>query len=69
MVPTSALVRDDAGTAVYLVNGDTATRTAITTGIESDGIVEVLTGVSAGQQVLTSGVHGLGAAVKIAKPE
>jgi membrane fusion protein (multidrug efflux system) len=69
VVPQSALVRDDAGAAVYVVNGDTATRTTVTTGIEQDGVVELLGGVSDSATVLTSGVHGLGDSVKIAKPE
>jgi RND family efflux transporter MFP subunit len=69
VVPQSALVRDDAGAAVYVVSGDTATRRNVTTGIEQEQMVELLDGVSAGETVLASGVHGLGDSVKIAKPE
>lgn len=70
VVPASALVRDDQGAAVYVVRGDTATRTTVTTGLAQDGKVEILGGSVAERQViLTSGVHGLGDSVKIAKPE
>ena len=69
VVPASALVRDDNGAAVYVVNGDTATRTAVKTGLEENGQVELLDGVQERQSILTSGVHGLGDAVKVAKPQ
>jgi RND family efflux transporter MFP subunit len=67
VVPVSALVRDDDGAAVYVVNGDTASRTAVTTGLEQGTQVEIVKGVTDGQSVLTSGVHGLGDSVKLAK--
>lgn len=66
VVPTTALVRDDSGAAVYVVNGTTATRTTVTTGLEQEGRTEVLTGVTEGQRILVSGVHGLGPAVTLA---
>ncbi|HUR35357.1 MAG TPA: efflux RND transporter periplasmic adaptor subunit [Vicinamibacterales bacterium] len=69
VVPASALVRDDEGAAVYVLTGDTATRTAVKTGLEQDDRVEVTSGVTEGQTILTSGVHGLGDAVKVAKPQ
>jgi RND family efflux transporter MFP subunit len=70
LVPTAALSRDESsGAAVYVVNGDTATRTPIKTGLEEDGQVEVLSGVEEAQSVLTTGVHGLGDSVKLAKPQ
>jgi membrane fusion protein, multidrug efflux system len=69
IVPVAALSRDDSGAAVYVVNGDTATRTPVKTGLEADGNVELLNGVDEHQSILTTGVHGLGDAVKIAKPQ
>jgi len=70
LVPVAALSRDeDSGAAVYIVNGDTATRTPVKTGLEEDGQVEVLSGVEEAQSILTTGVHGLGDSVKIAKPQ
>jgi membrane fusion protein (multidrug efflux system) len=70
VVPAAALVRDDQGAAaVYVLDGDTARRTPVTTGIEERDRVEIVQGLRDGQTILTSGVHGLGDAVKIAKPE
>lgn len=69
VAPIAALVRDDAGAAVYVVNGTTATRTTVTTGLEQDGRVELLTGVTDGQRILVNGVHGLGPAVTVANPQ
>ena len=37
-----------------------AQRTVVTIGLETSEAVEILSGVSEGQTVLTSGVHGLG---------
>lgn len=70
VVPTAALVREEggAGAAVYVVNGSTATRTAVTTGLEQAGTTELLSGVTDGQRILVSGVHGLGPAVTLAAP-
>jgi RND family efflux transporter MFP subunit len=68
-VPTAALVRDDEGAAVYVVKDGTATRTTVTTGLEQGDMVELVTGVSEHDTILTSGVHGLGTSVRIAKPE
>jgi membrane fusion protein, multidrug efflux system len=69
VVPSSALVRDEQGAAVYVVSGDTARRTTVTTGLEQDGTVELLSGAAEQQVILTSGVHGLGESVKVAKKE
>jgi membrane fusion protein, multidrug efflux system len=66
VVPAAAVVRDEAGqAAVYVVKGETAERVAVTTGIEVAGAVEVMSGVSEGQTVLTSAVHGLGDKVRL----
>ena len=66
-VPPSAVVRDERGAAVYVVKGDLAERTAVTTGIETAEAVEILTGLSVGQTVLVSSVHGLGDKAKLVK--
>jgi multidrug efflux pump subunit AcrA (membrane-fusion protein) len=66
VVPPSAVVRDEAGqAALYVVKGDMAERTAVTIGIETPEIAEVASGVSEGQTVLTSAVHGLGDKVRL----
>ncbi len=67
VVPASAVTRDTEGTAVYVLNGDTAERKAVTTGIETPEAIEILSGVAEGQRVLTSNVHGLGEKAKVAK--
>ena len=69
VVPPAALVRGDQGAAVYILTGDTAQRTAVTTGLEQSDAVEILTGVKDGQTVLISSVYGLGEKAKLAKPE
>lgn len=67
-IPPAALVRDQRGTAVYVLRGDTATRTVVTVGIEHADAVELLAGVKEGDTVLTSSVYGLGENAKLAKP-
>ncbi len=70
VVPPSAIVRDESGqAAVYVVKGETAERTAVTTGIETPGATEVTSGVSEGQTVLTSDVHGLGDKVRLGRKQ
>jgi RND family efflux transporter MFP subunit len=67
IVPHSALVRNDEGAAVYVVSGNIAQRTAVTTGIETTAVVEIVSGVEEGQTVLTSGVYGLSEKALLAK--
>ena len=69
VVPPSALVRNQAGTVVYVVTGDTAQRTPVTVGLEKPDAVEILTGLTEGQTVLTSSVYGLGDKAKLTKPD
>lgn len=54
-VPEEALVVSQGGTAVYVKDGRTARRRAITTGSRSGGRVEVLTGLSPGDKVVVGG--------------
>jgi membrane fusion protein, multidrug efflux system len=68
VVPPSAIVRDTEGAAVYVVSGDTAERKAVEVGLEKPDAVEILSGVSEGQTVLTSSVYGLGEKAKLARP-
>jgi len=67
VVPPSAVVRTPAGAAVYVLTGDIAQRTAVKTGLEKPDAVEILEGVTEGQTVLTSSVHGLGDKAKLGK--
>ncbi len=65
-VPPSAVSKGEADSAVYLVAGDTATRTPVKLGLETPDAVEILAGVKDGQKVLTSSVHGLGERARLA---
>jgi RND family efflux transporter MFP subunit len=66
VVPPSAVSKSDEGAAVYVVSGEQAVRTPVKIGLETPEAVEVLSGVSEGQTVLTSGIHGLGERAKLA---
>jgi len=68
VVPPSALVRNEETAAVYVVTGDMAQRTPVKVGLEKPDGVELLTGVTAGQDVLISAVYGLGEKAKLARP-
>jgi len=69
VVPPPAIVRNDDGAAVYVVKGDVAERTTVTTGLEKPDAIEVLSGINEGDTVLISSVYGLGEKVKLAKPD
>jgi len=58
-VPQSALLRTSEGTFVYAVNGDAYFRTAVKTGREADGWVEITDGLFAGDRVVTQPVQTL----------
>jgi len=68
VVPPSAVVRTTEGAVVYVVNGDTAERTPVKVGVETRDAIEIVSGVSEGQTVLTSSVYGLGDKARLAKP-
>jgi len=69
VVPVSAIVREQGAAAAYVVTGDTAQRTEVKVGLEKPDVVEILSGLTEGQTILTSSVHGLGDKAKLAKPE
>jgi hypothetical protein len=58
-IPHAALLRTSEGTFVYAVNGDAYYRTAVRTGAEADGWVEVTEGLLPGDQVVTKAVQTL----------
>jgi RND family efflux transporter MFP subunit len=68
VVPPAAVVRTGDSAAVYVLSGDTAQRTAVSTGIEKPDAIEILSGLQEGQTVLTSSVYGLGEKARLAKP-
>ena len=59
VIPRAALVQEDEETAVYVVNGDVVERRVIATGIESGESVQVLDGLSEGDQVVITGQSAL----------
>ena len=67
-VPPSALSRDVNGqAAVYVVANGVAQRTVVKTGLETKDAIEILSGVTEGQAVLTSSVHGLAEKARLGK--
>ena len=67
-VPPSAVAKDEAGeAAVYVVANGVAQRTPVKVGLETPDAVEITSGVSEGQSILTSSVHGLGDKAKLGK--
>jgi membrane fusion protein, multidrug efflux system len=67
-VPPSAIAKDEAGeAAVYVVANGVAQRTPVKVGLETQEAVEIVSGVTEGQAVLTSSVHGLGEKAKLGK--
>jgi RND family efflux transporter MFP subunit len=68
-VPAGALVRDGDGYALFVVSGKKAARREVKVGAVSSETAEILSGVAAGETVVTSGQDGLpdGAAVSVAQ--
>jgi RND family efflux transporter MFP subunit len=67
-VPPSAVSKGEAGAAVYVVSGSVATRTKVTLGLGTAEAVEITSGLTEGQKVLTSAIHGLGERARLAPP-
>ena len=66
-VPREAVIRELQSAHVFVTDGDTASKRAITTGLEEEGLVEVVSGLEPGEQVITAGQGGLreGGKVKV----
>lgn len=65
-IPQSALVQYNGESAVWVANGDTAQRQAVTTGLTSADRIEIKSGLAAGDRVITSGYSRLMEDSKIA---
>ena len=59
VIPARALVEEDEFTAVYVVNDGQVSRRTIETGVESDGRVQVLDGLTEGDQIVVVGQSAL----------
>jgi RND family efflux transporter MFP subunit len=54
-LPAEAILRDDGGTYVFVINKDLARKTRITTGIVEEDRTEVLSGLDGTEEVITTG--------------
>ena len=64
-VPEEALVISEGGSALFVVEGGTARRRAVTTGGRADGRIEVVSGLAAGDKVVVSGAALLADGAKV----
>lgn len=71
MVPEESLVLRPAGEVVYVVRDNIAHQTVVQSGIQQDGLVEIISGLSINQTIAVDGAGFLTdqAKVNIAKPE
>ena len=54
-VPENALIVRNDERFVFLVDGETVVKTPVTTGKESSGFIEILSGLSEGDEIATEG--------------
>lgn len=66
LVPRSAVVFEDARTSVFVVTDGAAERRSVVTGYINDGMIEIVDGVAAGEQVITVGQNSLKAGARVA---
>ena len=59
LVPIDAVTEVNDQTVVYVVNGNKAEQRPVTTGLSSDGRIEILSGLEAGDTVVTAGQPNL----------
>ena len=59
VVPVSAVQQTGEGPMVFVANGRTAKAVSVQTGRSSDGNVEILSGLTAGDKVVTAGYEDL----------
>jgi membrane fusion protein, multidrug efflux system len=65
VVPASAVLKDDTGPYVFVIESDIARKVPVKTGIEANGRVEILTGVQADQEVAWQGNYELEEGMKV----
>ncbi|MES2441913.1 MAG: efflux RND transporter periplasmic adaptor subunit [Pseudomonadota bacterium] len=70
-VPELAVVGEGDQTFVFIVENGSAKRVAVRTGLHQNGMVEIVSGLSPGQRVVTEGVVKItdGAKVRLAGPD
>lgn len=67
MIPYETVRHDKQGAYVYILNADSAQRVNITTGLQQDHLVEVLSGINDQQEIISQGFFGLKDKMKIKK--
>lgn len=65
LIPKRALIEEDGENYVYIADSGKASRKKVAIGFESEGLVEVVTGLNGGQQVVVAGQGGLKEGSKI----
>ena len=65
VVPAAAIGVGEEGQFVYVVDGDSLVRRAVTLGITTEGLVEIRRGLSAGERVVTSGHTNLRPGIRV----
>lgn len=70
LVPASAIVSDGGEPAVFVIANDRAERRHVTTGVTSEGRVEIVNGVQTGETVVVAGTNNLrdGSVVRVVNP-
>ena len=59
VVPVSVIQKTSQGSMIYITDGKTAKPVLVTTGRNSNGMVEILSGLKAGDQVITAGYESM----------
>lgn len=65
LVPRSAVIQEDAESAVFVVKDGVASRRTVSVGYSNNGSIEVTAGVKAGEQVVTVGQASLKEGAKV----
>jgi multidrug efflux pump subunit AcrA (membrane-fusion protein) len=67
LIPKRAIIEEDGLNYVYIAARDTAQRTKVQLGYQSEGMVEIRNGISPGQSVVVAGQGALkeGAKIKV----
>ncbi|MBI9103710.1 MAG: efflux RND transporter periplasmic adaptor subunit [Spirochaetales bacterium] len=65
VIPEKALIRRNNETYVYRVTGDVSEKVLVKLGLESAGLIEIIEGLSEGDQVITEGASLLSDGAKI----
>jgi len=70
VIPRTAVVKDDAGSSVFVIEGDVVRRRKVKTGLEEGPLVEIVEGLADSDRVVAAGAGSLadGQKVRVAAP-